>query len=46
LKDAAGETDCGEELRRPTSVKGSLSKEQGVVFKEGRLISLMSGNET
>lgn len=46
LKDAAGETGCGEELRRPTSVKGSLSKEPGVVFKEGRLISLMSGNET
>lgn len=32
--------------RRPTSKKGSLSKEPGVVFKAGRLISLMSGNET
>lgn len=32
--------------RRPTSKKGSLLKEPGVVFKEDRLISLMSGDET
>lgn len=46
MKAAAGETGCGEELRRATSKKGSLSKEPGVVFKEGRLISVMSGDET